>query len=265
MSVESKSIEIVKKKIFPVYINDVYVSYPTDLLSLVKFSSANIDTSNISKTTIEYLIKIKKFMESDIVYSLADDPEIDFIHLAIKDIYESNISGDIVEAGVWRGGMGIWMNYIVHEYNPNPRKIWLFDSYEGFPNPKHPKDQYVHPVTKILYGKNASVEEVKNNFDRFGLLTNNLYFVKGEYEKSIFYVDIPQISILHLDCDYYDPTLLMLERYYPKMSKGSYVIINNYYYEYVNVGAAIDEFRKKYNITHSIQKLSNKYAFWRVE
>lgn len=258
-------IEIVKKKIFPVYINDVYISYPTDLLSLVKFSSAKIDTSNISKSAIEYLIKIKKFMESDLVYSLAAEPEIDFIHSVIKDIYESNISGDIVEAGVWRGGMGIWMNYLVHEYSPEPRKIWLFDSYDGFPESKHPKDRYIHPVTKILYGKNASVEQVRNNFELFGLLTNNLYFVKGEYEKTISYVDIPEISILHLDCDYYDPSLLMLEKYYPKMTNRSYVIINNYYYEYLNVKTAIDEFRKKYKIDSPIQKISDKYAYWRVK
>ena len=257
-------IEIVKKKIFPIYIHEVYVSYPTDLLSLVKFSSANIDTSTISKSSIEYLIKIKKFMESNSIYSLASEPEIDFIHHAIKDIYESNIEGDIVEAGVWRGGMGIWMNYLVHEYSPNPRKIWLFDSYDGFPEPKHPKDRYVHTVTKILYGRNASVDEVKNNFQLFGLLTNNLYFVKGEYEKTISYVDIPKISILHLDSDYYDPTLLLLEQYYSKMSKGSYVIVNRYYYEHVNVRGAVDEFRTKNKIQSPIQKISDQYIFWRV-
>jgi hypothetical protein len=257
-------IALVKKKIFPVYVKDVYISYPTDLLTLVKFSSAKIDTSHFKKSAIDHLLKINKFMESNIVYSLAAEPEIDFIHSAIKDIYESNISGDIVEAGVWRGGMGIWMNYLIHEYSPDPRKIWLFDSYDGFPEPKHPKDRYVHPVTKILYGKNASVDQVRNNFEMFGLLTQNLCFVKGEFEKSVSYVDIPQISILHLDCDYYDPTLLMLEKYYPQMSKGAYVVINNYFYEYVNINSAIDEFRTKYNIHSPIQKLSQTYAYWRV-
>jgi hypothetical protein len=260
----SETIPLVKKKIFPVYVNDVYISYPTDLLTLVKFSSAKIDTSNISKTTIDYLLKISKFMDSKIVYSLANEPEIDFIHSAIKDIYESNIPGDIVEAGVWRGGMGIWMNYLVHEYSPYPRKIWLFDSYDGFPEPKHPKDRYVHPVTKILYGSNASVDQVKNNFEMFGLLTQNLCFVKGEFEKSVSYVDIDEISILHLDCDYYDPTLLLLEKYYHRISKNGYVIVNRYYYEYVNIKTAIDEFRNKYQIQSPIQKIGSIYAYWRV-
>jgi O-methyltransferase len=94
--------------------------------------------------------------------------------------------------------------------------------------------------------------------------TQNLCFVKGEFEKSVSYVDIPQISILHLDCDYYDPTLLMLEKYYPQMSKNGYVIVNNYFYEYVNIKKAIDDFRTQYQIQSPIQKLSSTYAYWRV-
>lgn len=261
----NNSIGIVKKKIFPVYVDDVYISYPSDALSLVKFASTKIDPKNISKSTIEYLIKFKKFMDSDIVYSMASDSVIDFVHLAIKDINESNIPGDIVEIGVWRGGMGIWMNYLVHEYSPNPRKIWLFDSYAEFPEPQYTKDRYVHPVTKILYGNNVSVDDVRHNFELFDLLTSNLRFVKGEYEKSVSYVDIPEISILHLDCDYYDPTLLILEKYYSRMTKGGYVIVNNYYYGYVHARTAVDEFRMKNHIYSKIEKLDDKCGVWRIE
>lgn len=260
--------EEIKKKIFPIYIDDVYISYPSDLFILLRFKSINIDTSNISKKTIEYLIKHKKFMDSDIVYSMASESEIDFMRIAIKDILQSQIVGDIVQAGVWRGGMSIWMNYLIYNLFPGqniePRKLWLFDSYGEFPCPTYPRDKYVHPVTEILYENHATTEVVESNFEKFGIPTSNVYLVKGKFEDSIKNVDIPKISILHLDCDYYDSTLLMIEKYYPKITKGGYIIINNYYYEYIHAKIAVDEYRGKNNITNPVIKLGEKYGYWKV-
>ncbi len=253
-----------KKKIFPIYIDKVHITYPSDLMILLKFNSVNIDTKNISKNTIEYLIKHKKFMDTDGVYSMALESEVDFMNIAIRDVIQSKVSGDIVQSGVWRGGMGIWMNYLNHHYSREPRKMWLFDSYDEFPEPIYEKDKYVHPVTKILYEKHPSIEDVKRNFELFGLLTTNLYFVKGKFEKSIPNVEISEISILHIDCDYYDPTLLTLEKYYSKISRGGYVIINNYHYEYVHSRNAVDVFRKKYNIETPIIKLGDRYGYWKI-
>ena len=253
-----------KKRIFPVYVNQVHLSYPSDLTLLLKFNSVNIDTKNISKNTIEYLIKHKKFMDSDIVYSMAMESEVDFMNTAIKDVIHSKIIGDFVQTGVWRGGMGIWMNYLNHQYASDPRKMWLFDSFEEFPEPIYEKDRYVHPVTRILYEKYPKIDEVKQNFESFGLLTTNLCFVKGKFEKSIPNVDIPQISILHIDCDYYDPTLLTLERYYSKISQGGYVIVNNYHYEYVHARNAVDVFRQKHNINNRIVKVGERTGYWRI-
>lgn len=253
-----------KKRLFPVYVNDVYLSYPSDLTVLLKFNSVNIDTKNISKNAIEYLIKHKKFMDSESVYSMAMECEVELMNFVIKDIIQSNVPGDFVETGVWRGGMGIWMNYLNHHYAKEPRKMWLFDSYDEFPEPKCEKDRYVHPVTRILYEKKTTIEDVKKNFEDFGLLTTNLCFVKGKFEKSIPNVDIPQISLLHIDSDYYDPTLLTLEKYYRQIVQNGYVIVNNYYYEYVNAKQAVDEFRERNKINNPIIKIGERCGYWRV-
>jgi O-methyltransferase len=263
-SLSVQSINEMRKKIFPIYIDDVYLSYPTDLFILLKFKSVNIDTSTISKKTIEYLIKYKKFMDSDIVYSMANEPEISFMHVAIRDIVQSNVPGDIVEAGVWRGGMAIWMNYLLHQYHSEKTNIWLFDSFDEFPEPTYEADKYVHPVTKILYETPVSSDDVTRNFEKFNLLTPNLLVVKGKYENSVPNVDISKISILHLDCDYYDPTLLMLDKYYTKISQGGYIIINNYFYDYIHTRIAVDEYRTKNNITTPIQKIGERYGYWKV-
>ena len=198
------------------------------------------------------------------VYSMAEEPEIDFIRFAIKNVIDDKIEGDILEMGVWKGGMGIWMNYLLHHYRASTRNLWLFDAFEEFPEPKYEGDKYVHPVSKILYERFPSIENVKSNFEKFELLTNNLCFVKGRFDKSVSNVDIPQISILHLDCDYYDSTLICLEKYYPQISPGGYVIVNRYHYEHVHARKAIDEYREKYKIQHPIHRIGNTYIYWRV-
>jgi len=37
------------------------------------------------------------------------------INLAVKDIYEKNTPGDIVEVGCWRGGMSIYLAHAFHD------------------------------------------------------------------------------------------------------------------------------------------------------
>ena len=258
------SIEVMRRKIFPFFIEDVKLSLPNDMLLLLKFRSVNISFEDeINKAMIEYLLKHKKFMDASNVYSMAREPMVNFMNETVRDVIDKKIEGDIVEAGVWRGGMGMWINFLTQYYG-NVRKMWMFDAFDVFPEPEYDKDLYVHPVSKILYENVATLDIVKKNFNDFGLLTNNLIFVKGKIEKSVPNVSIPKISILFLDCEYYDPTKIVLEKYYPSMMDGAYVIINNYFNQHVHAKKAIDEYREKHKINKTLITIGDKHVYWKV-
>jgi O-methyltransferase len=60
-------------------------------------------------------------------YTLIEKPRFDSIDIIKKEIIANNISGDIIECGVWKGGMAIYLAYQFPD-----RTIWVSDSFEGF-------------------------------------------------------------------------------------------------------------------------------------
>jgi hypothetical protein len=87
--------------------------------------------------------------------------------------------------------------------------------------------------------------------------------VVGKFKDTIS-ENINSLSILRLDCDYYEPTMLILERYYSYTSIGGYVIIDDFNNEYLNCKEAVMDFRKKYNITNPIINEGGGCVYWIV-
>src|ERR1041384_2429634 len=76
------------------------------------------------------------FQDREIQLSLKDYTMIPFLvyldNLALAR-QVSALEGDIVECGVWRGGMIAGISRVLG----NARKYWLFDSFEGLPPAQH--------------------------------------------------------------------------------------------------------------------------------
>jgi hypothetical protein len=160
--------------------------------------------------------------------------------MACKYVVERGIEGDFVECGVWRGGNAILAAYIFSLYQQK-RKIWLFDSFNGTFETNDDEYFYVDGKTcKSLFqfrekrpdgGSSiayASLEEVKTNFSKAGLLNDNIVFVQGDVRQTLD-LNIPEkISVLRLDTDWYESTKKELCVLYPKLSRQGILIIDDY-------------------------------------
>ena len=51
-----------------------------------------------------------------------------------NQIDDEHIDGNIVEMGCWKGGTAALMGY-VSKKNKSDRSLWLFDSFQGLPEP----------------------------------------------------------------------------------------------------------------------------------
>jgi O-methyltransferase len=253
-----------KHKIFPLHINDVTLNFPEDyklhqeVINLIKKNNEKIYLSDII-----FIMKYKKFVERDDVYSMGDIQEIQLIEECINNIIKNNIEGDIIEAGVWKGGMAMWMKNLLNYYGDN-RKLWLFDTFGIFPESLYDKDKKIHLLTEYLFSKKYDINDVRNNFKKLNLLDDTINFVVGDFKDTVPKTDISKIAILRLDSDYYDATLIMLEKYYFKIVKGGYIIIDDYNNEYLGAKEAILFFRNKYNIMETIINKGNGYVYWQV-
>ena len=179
----------------------------------------------------------------------------------IKSIISNNIEGDFLEAGVWRGGAVIFMKAVLHDLGVNNRKIWAADSYKGLPEPNK---MYSADAENKLYLEKilvVSLEEVKNNFSRFGLLDSSIVFLEGLFKNTLPNAPIKKIALLRLDCDMYESTLNALNNLYHKLSDGGYIIIDDYN-AFEECKLAVNDFRLKYGIEETIIKIDKEAVYW---
>jgi hypothetical protein len=84
-------------------------------------------------------------------------------------------------------------------------------------------------------------DRVVENFERFGQPVDGrrVSLYKGYFEDTLH----PQVEIAfaHIDCDWYDPVKLCLERIVPRLSAGAYVVLDDYN-DYGGCRRAVDEF-----------------------
>jgi hypothetical protein len=156
--------------------------------------------------------------------------------LALYEIFKLvvDVKGSIVECGVNHGyGTMAWSKFsaILEPVNLT-RKIYGFDTFEGFPsvsnvdmsaNSDHVKvgDLAVNSMEEIL-----QLAEIQDKTRFLGHIPK-IELIEGDAIKTIpkFILDNPHvlISLLYLDFDLYEPTKVALEELVPRMPKGAVI------------------------------------------
>jgi len=149
-----------------------------------------------------------------------------------------HVKGSIVECGVYKGGGVLsWakISDILEPYN-FLRKIYGFDTFEGFPSVS-PIDNFgemAKDVSKIGYLKldydvQVELEKciVKYNSERLLNHQEKIHLFKGDANETIpkFLDNNPHVlvSLLYLDFDIYTPTLTAIKNFISKMPKGAII------------------------------------------
>jgi hypothetical protein len=229
--------------------------------------------------------RIKHFIKFRVLGKLYNTPKLskpinNFSHPRVI-LYDklieqtSNLGGSIVECGV---GAGVSLNCICQSEisisklkENNPREVFAFDSFEGFPEPS------IHDKSSRNLTKGQALErnwflKTKSLYDELKLLGIDenkikLHLVKGFFETTLINEKLDKkllsgISFLHLDVDIYNSYKICLEALYPHMLKGGIIIFDEYLNsmdKFPGAVRAIDEFfgDEKINIKHDLR--SNKY------
>ncbi len=166
-----------------------------------------------------------------------------------QEIETKGIPGSFVECGVARGGCSALMASVARE-NGSGRKIWLFDSFEGLPEPtqedmscvdKTPTKERSKAVLHPGYCL-GTYEEVSRLFSDLGLNKGDVFMVKGWFQDTLpaHREEIGGIAFLRLDGDWYESTKCCLENLYDNVTPGGYIYIDDY--ELSGCKKAVDEF-----------------------
>ena len=186
---------------------------------------------------------------------------LDNLQHCVTSVIRDGVPGDLIETGVWRGGSSIFMRAVLKAYGDCSRKVWLADSFCGLPQP----DPVRYPVdrgdTLWTYQELAiSLEEVKTNFSRYGLLDEQVKFLPGWFRDTLPSAPINRLAVLRLDGDLYESTMDALSALYHKVSTGGFIIVDDY--GLPTCRTAIEDFRRARGITDRIHQIDWTGAFW---
>ena len=209
------------------------------------------------------------YINSDAV-SMIPHARIDNIRICIEDILCKGTPGDFIETGVWRGGASIFMRGTLKAYGVTDRVVWAADSFEGLPKPdaeQFPLEAQAQagPVMQKLYRNlAASLDEVKRNFQAYGMLDDQVRFLKGWFRNTLPTAPIASLSLMRLDGDFYESTRDGLYSLYDRLSVGGYVIVDDYGQDsWTYCRRAVDEFRAERNIRDPLIPVDSSCVYWK--
>jgi len=184
----------------------------------------------------------------------------------IGDVIRSGIPGDLLEAGVWRGGATIFMRAALNAYGDRKRLVWVTDSFQGLPPPnpdRYPADAGDQHWTwsDVLA---VPLEQVQANFQRFGLLDDQVRFLPGWFQDTLPNAPIDRLAVLRLDGDMYESTKVALDALYPKLSPGGYLILDDYNHV-PGCKKAVDDYRAEHKIHEPIREIDWTGVYWQRE
>jgi hypothetical protein len=159
--------------------------------------------------------------------------------LFLNEIYEKiiHIPGAIMEFGVWRGqSLVVFENLrAVHEPYNYARKIYGFDTFEGYPEIGD-KDKRSDIISENTYAVEANYEAYLNELLDYHEQENVMShikkhaLIKGDASATCqqFMADHPEtlVAMAYFDMALYKPTKDCLEAIMPRMVKGGIIVFD---------------------------------------
>jgi O-methyltransferase len=188
---------------------------------------------------------------------------LDAIQMAVETVLREEIPGDLLEAGVWRGGATILMRAVLAVHGVGDRRVWVCDSFEGLPPPdaeNFPQDvpEDLSAVEELA----VSQAQVRANFARYDLLDDQVVFVEGWFKDTLSTVPVESLAVLRLDGDYYESTIQIFEALYDKVVPGGFIIVDDYGC-IPACAQAVTDFRTSRGIDDEIHEIDWTGVYWR--
>lgn len=167
-----------------------------------------------------------------------------------REIERRGVRGDVVEAGVALGGSAI----VLATHLTPARALDGYDVFGMIPPPTERDAADAHERFRAI----AAGESRGIGGDRYYGYVDDLYdrvvaafaahgvppgdrvrLHRGLFEDTLR--PAGPLALVHIDSDWYDPVRLCLERTYPRLSPGGFLVLDDYH-DYAGCRAATDEF-----------------------
>jgi O-methyltransferase len=157
----------------------------------------------------------------------------------IREITRRRVPGDFVEYGVALGGSAVFL-----ASETNGRRFRGYDVFGMIPAPGEQDDEKSKARYEVIrsgrsegiggdvyYGYQENLfGRVCETFNAFGYPVDGTKVVlyRGLFESTVRFGPGDRVALAHLDCDWYEPVRLCLERTAAALASGGYIILDDY-------------------------------------
>jgi len=204
---------------------------------------------------IYFIIIYKRFCSYTMI------PKSVFVNNLLLAFKYKHNHGDVVECGVWRGGMIAGLAKIYG----NQREYHLFDSFEGLPKVKEidgeEAKRWQEDTESKGYFDNCKAEMSFSIEAMKKTKVENVFFHKGWFNETLkTYKSRNGIAILRMDADWYDSTYEILESLFYQVNKGGVIIIDDYK-AWEGCTKAVHDFLSKEKLPCRVREFNNSVFY----
>jgi len=185
------------------------------------------------------------------IYTHADYFRLSSLELVAHEINEKNVPGSVAELGVYKGDFAKYINAAFPD-----RKLFLFDTFEGFPEKDRLKDveKGFSSQEKGCFSQ-TSIDLVMSKM----IHPENCIVKKGYFPETAKDVD-EYFAFVSIDTDLFDPIYNGLSFFYPRLQPGGYIFVHDYGFDikYAGAKAAIKRYTEENKIPYF--PLSDKWG-----
>jgi hypothetical protein len=212
-------------------------------------SARYIETIDLAARVFDHQDEAANLLRQCAPYTMTSLARMMSLYELCRHLDVTNVPGDFVECGVWRGGSAGIMAGANLKHGAHRRDLWLYDSFEGLPAAT-PVDGA--KAIELVGGRSdgslqstdvcaAPEDDVRELLDAIRYPREHTHIVKGWFQDTLPHQKPTQIALLRLDGDWYESTKVCFEHLGPLVVRGGVVVIDDYG-DWEGCRKAVDEY-----------------------
>ncbi|MFO0671916.1 MAG: TylF/MycF/NovP-related O-methyltransferase [Polyangiaceae bacterium] len=164
-----------------------------------------------------------------------------WLYARLFERFAATLPGDVVEMGVARGGMSLFLGALA---KAKGKRVFSFDSFIGLPPPNAAKDNPYYREGDYAPRHGDLLERFRADVHKHDL-DETVVPVKGFFADTVPAHADNRYSFVHLDSDLYESMMTSLRHAWPRTSDGGVVVIDDFFHPAMGPRRAAADFFKE--------------------
>jgi hypothetical protein len=156
------------------------------------------------------------------------------------------LPGDFVECGVATGIISRAITHYVGWERFGDRTFWLLDTFDRYPAEQLNAQERQAGLGRLENEYHNSLDGIRKTFADYP----NVRIIPGMIPSTLDEVKAEKIAYLHLDCNAVTPERAAIERFWPRLVSGAWILFDDYgWTECINQKVAMDQFAAAHGLS----------------